>query len=190
MPRRIFWRDAASRVDNTSGMPIPNANVTAWTRRTGGTQHTDLRAVDDDGVIGAAISGGILVTDAGGYLPSFAGPNDGTSQLWLDAGGSVGRVMVSAESPVNAGDNTTLVAGDGSLIPTSTFAGAVHSHSVADLPAGSVLHKLCNAGVWPVRGTTRADLLVIWIKTAVSDPDPAINSTYMLSGVDILLRRT
>ena len=190
MARRIFWRDKESRVDSTAGAPIPNANVTAWTRRTGGTQLTDLRAVDDDGVIGAAISGGILVADTNGYLPSFAGPNDGTAQLWLDAGGASGRVMASAELPANAGDNTTLVAGDGTLIPQATFAGASHSHAVAALPAGSVLHKLCAAGVWPVRGTTRSDLLVIWVKTATSDPDPAIDSTYMLTGVDILLRRT
>ena len=190
MARRIFWRDKESRVDNSAGLPIPSANVTAWTRRTGGTQITDLRAVDDDGVVGAPIASGVLVTDASGYLPSFAGPNDGTSQLWLDAGGAAGRVMVTAELPNNAGDNTTLLAGDGSQVPASTFAGAAHAHALADLPAGGVFHRLCAAGVWPVRGSTRADLLCIWVKTATTDPDPAIDSTYMKSGVDILLRRT
>lgn len=190
MARRIFWRDKESRVDNSAGVPQASANVTAWTRRTGGTQITDLVAVDDDGVLGAPFVSGVLVTDASGYLPSFAGPNDGTSQLWLDAGGAAGRVMATAELPANAGDNTSLLAGDGSQIPAASFAGATHAHAVADLPAGSVLHKLCAAGVWPVRGTTRADLLVIWVKTATTDPDPAIDSTYMKSGVDILLRRT
>jgi hypothetical protein len=191
MARRIFWRDPTMWVINPStGNPIPAANVTLWTRRTGGVQITDVWNVDDDGVVTTSIAGGTLVSDALGILPSFAGPNDGTHQLWADAGSAAGRMMLKAEQPANSGDNTSLVAGDGTLVAASTFAGSTHAHAVADLPAGSVLFKAAASGVWPVRGTTRADIMVIWVKTATSDADPAIDSTYMKTGVDILLRRT
>jgi hypothetical protein len=189
MARRLFWADPASRVDSTSGVPIGGANVTVWTRRTGGTQVTDLQSIDDDGVLTGAVSGGILVCDAQGYLPSFAGPTDGRNLLWADAGIAGGRKALMADLGSNTGDNTTLVAGDGSLIPISTFPAVTHSHAVADLPAGGVIARFCVAGTWQVRGTTRTDLLCLWVKLATSDADPAINSTYMQAN-DILLRRT
>lgn len=189
MARRLFWTDPSSRVDTTAGVPIGGATVTMWTRRTGGSQVTDLQTIDDDGVLTGAIAGGNVICDAQGYLPSFAGPTDGRAILWADAGIAGGRKALMADLGFATGDNTSVIAGDGSLIALATLAGATHSHAVGDLPAGSVIFKAAAAGVWPVRGSTRTDILCIWVKTAITDADPAINSTYM-QGNDILLRRT
>jgi hypothetical protein len=191
MARRLFWRDLTAWVINSAtGNPIPNANVTLWTRRTGGTQITDVMNIDDDGLVTTVISGGTLVCDANGILPSFAGPNDGTKQLWADAGVAGGRMMLKAEDSTNASDSSVLLDGAGGTVPKTDFAGATHAHTLTDLPAGSVFFRAAAAGVWPARNSTRADLMCIWVKTAVSDADPAIDSTYMKAGVDIVLRRT
>lgn len=46
------------------------------------------------------------------------------------------------------------------------------------------------SGAWPVRGVLPAGTVVIWVKRVSTDPDPSIDSTFMLAGVDILLSAT
>lgn len=187
MARRNFWSGPADYVVNVStGKPIVGATVTFWTLSVGGTQITDLKLLNSDGSLGASVTS--LTTDSNGFVPSFAGPPDGTAQLWADAGIAAGRKMMNADLPVAAGDGTNLMKDDGTTTPASGFASSTHGHTtLADLPPGSVFYRRYS-GSWPVRGSTRTDLMCIWVKNAVADPDPAIDSTYALSPVDVLWR--
>ena len=40
---------------------------------------------------------------------------------------------------------------------------------------------------WPVRGTVPAGTVVLWLKRNASYPDPPINGSYALAGVDVVL---
>jgi len=187
MARRKFWADPYSIVVNpTTGSGIPSATVTLWTLRTGGVQITDLFLMDDAGAATTAITQ--LTCDSNGYLPSFLGPPDGTQQMWADAGVAGGRKMLTADLEAAAGTGTNLMLDDGNTTPLNTLAGTTHNHVLADMPAGSVFYRRY-AGSWPVRGSTRSDIQCRWIKNAVADPDPAIDSTYAKDGVDVLERR-
>ena len=42
-------------------------------------------------------------------------------------------------------------------------------------------------GGWPVRGTVPAGTIVMWVKRNPNDPDPPIDDTYALDGVDVAL---
>lgn len=52
----------------------------------------------------------------------------------------------------------------------------------ANLPAGTQIVVLKAGGSWPVRPTSRTDIVVAW---KGADPSPAIGGTGMVSGVDI-----
>lgn len=54
--------------------------------------------------------------------------------------------------------------------------------SYANLPAGTQIVVLKAGGTWPVRPTSRTDIVVAW---KGADPSPVIGGTGMVSGVDI-----
>ena len=49
-----------------------------------------------------------------------------------------------------------------------------------------IQYRTWNDG-WPVRGTVPAGTIVMWIKRDPANPDPPIDATYALDGVDIAL---
>lgn len=51
---------------------------------------------------------------------------------------------------------------------------------------GGIQHRTYDGG-WPVRGTVPSGTVVMWIKRDPNDPDPPIDGTYALDGVDIAL---
>ena len=53
--------------------------------------------------------------------------------------------------------------------------------------ASGIQYREYNGSAWPVRGTVPTGTVVMWIKRTAADPDPPINATYALAGVDIAL---
>jgi hypothetical protein len=193
MARRKFWTGPTDYVvNNTTGVPIAGAQVTFYNAKTGGAQVTDIRLMDSAGAdAGAPTPASTLTTNGQGFWPDFLGPTDGTSQLWASCTSFPSRLMVNADLEANAGDASTVLAGDGSLLPiSSNFTAPGHTHIVNELPAGAVLYRRYTGSSWPARGTTRTDVTVIWVTVTAADPNPAIDSTFALNNVDLLLRRT
>jgi hypothetical protein len=98
MARLTFLPSDDAYVRAYTGEPQAGIPVTVWTRQVGGTQVTDLVSVGYDGTLGAAITGGILVSDASGLLPAFAGPDGGPPVLWGSHGVSGERLALYSVS--------------------------------------------------------------------------------------------
>ena len=79
MARYLYAATPADYVVNAStGLPVPNAVVTVWNARTGGSQVTDLQT----------LAGGTITqvtADSQGYI-AFYGPDNMTDLLWIYAG--------------------------------------------------------------------------------------------------------
>ena len=79
MARYLYAATPADYVVNaTTGLPVPNAVVTVWNARTGGSQVTDLQT----------LAGGTITqvtADSQGYI-AFYGPDNMTDLLWIYAG--------------------------------------------------------------------------------------------------------
>jgi hypothetical protein len=111
MARLTFLPSDDAYVRAYTGEPQAGIPVTVWTRQVGGTQVTDLVAVAYDGTLGAAITGGVLVSDASGLLPAFAGPDGGAAVLWGSHGVSGERLALYSVSGGGGGGTPT----DGSV---------------------------------------------------------------------------
>lgn len=168
MARRIFWTDPSARVDNTAGVPIAGANVTMWTRRTGGTQVTDLQTVDDDGNTTGAISGGVVVCDAQGYLPSFAGPADGRMILWADAGVAGGRKALTADFAAQTGDQFSVLLADGTTYPLTSITSRPMRYLISNSATMNPTH-LVNATTGAVTRTSDGASLGVGADKAWAD---------------------
>jgi len=64
--------------------------VTFWNAASGGTQYTDLLDVGQSPVTS-------VMSDAGGQIPEFYGP-DGVAQMWAEAGGGQRALMVATDA--------------------------------------------------------------------------------------------
>ncbi|GLY32099.1 hypothetical protein Kisp02_54640 [Kineosporia sp. NBRC 101731] len=96
-----------SYVRDFLGRPVAGVPVKVFTARTGGTQITDLVAVDDAGNLGAAIPSGILVSDRDGLIPAFAGPDGGPVAVWVNTGQGGVRNLLRADSTGGGGGGGT-----------------------------------------------------------------------------------
>jgi hypothetical protein len=125
MARLTFLPSDDAYVRAYTGEPQAGIPVTVWTRQVGGTQVTDLVSVGYDGTLGAAITGGILVSDASGLLPAFAGPDGGPPVLWGSHGVSGERLALYSVSGGGGGGGgavSSVVGQTGSVTGTQILA--------------------------------------------------------------------
>lgn len=110
MPRSQFGGSVADVVTNAAGDVQASVDVKFWDAPTAGTQYTDLLEIDG----ATAIPGGVVTTDAEGFLRRFLGP-DAVTSMWAQAGTGTRRLMPTSTDPVGTidshlgGDATNLV---------------------------------------------------------------------------------
>jgi hypothetical protein len=97
----------------------------------------------------------------------------------------------STSGTVAAGNDTRLVGGQavGTASVRTLGTGALEAKpgdwtpTITDLPAGSVLSQVQNAGgSWPNRPTSRTDVRVIWIRIVAASSDPAAATSPSVTG--------
>lgn len=57
------------------------------------------------------------------------------------------------------------------------FTPSAFTPTIENAPAAAMFARVCVSGMWPTRGTTRTDVVVMWISTAATDPVPPIGGT-------------
>jgi hypothetical protein len=140
--RLVFYPSDDAYVRASTGEPQAGIPVTAWSRQSGGTQVTDLVSVAFDGTLGAAIPGGILISDANGLLPAFAGPDGGPAVLWGSHGVSGERLALYSVSGGGGGSSTPPLS---DVVTTSTDGAlTIGKHNVVDTTSGNRTMTLAN----------------------------------------------
>jgi hypothetical protein len=137
MARSTFFPTRDSLVLDWFGTPCAGVPVRVFSRQTGGSQVTDLVAVASDGTLGAAIPGGVLISDGNGAIPAFAGPDGGSRTVWVDTGPGPSRLALTAD-PSGAGGGVT-GSGGGAVTTTSAIA--------ADAALTGTFAPILNAGL-------------------------------------------
>lgn len=142
MARATFGDTAADYVVTVAPggvLRVGAAELTFWSAKTGGTQHTDLL------LNGSPVTSIPVPED--GSIPEFQGP-DGVTVLWADAGGS--RVRMDPQSfpggPASDEAVSTYVAGPGA---TRTALNSLYGHApegVAGRSYGMLLGAIRNDG--------------------------------------------
>lgn len=85
--------DFVQEVDNQGVVHAGNgATCTFYTAQTGGTAIVDLTDLANNPITSVS-------ADANGGVPPFMGPNDGTSAMWVSAGGSARQLMQATDIP-------------------------------------------------------------------------------------------
>jgi hypothetical protein len=132
--RHVYWSTPDSRVVDSFGNLCAGVPVKVYAAQRGGNAIVDLVYVDSAGNPNGAVPGGVLVSDGDGLIPSFAGPDGGSTTVWGNHGIGGTRVALTAD-PVGSG-------GGGSTGPhagTHTLGGSdpvtVAQTQVAGLPA-------------------------------------------------------
>ena len=72
-------------------------------------------------------------------------------------------------------------------VNTQTGAVTLTFSDVQAVPESAGIQYREYDGGWPVRGTVPAGTIVMWVKRNPNDPDPPIDGTYALDGVDVAL---
>lgn len=60
----------------------------------------------------------------------------------------------------------------------SSIGSISYTETMASAPAGSLFYRVCVGGTWPVRGSSRTDLVFAWVARSVSDPAPTVGGNY------------
>ena len=127
------------------------------------TYDTEIAALAD-------VTAGQTLAEAGGvgHAAVENRQNDAARALaaYLDSLGASTVLSINGET-----GTVTLTAADVDAVPESA----------------GIQYREYDGGAWPVRGTVPAGTVVIWLKRDVADPDPPINATYALTGVDLAL---
>ena len=125
------------------------------------------------------------------YDTEIAALADVTAGQTLAEAGGVGHAEVENRQNAAARALATWADGIGAASVTSvnTETGDVvlAASDVNAVPeSAGIVYREYDAG-WPVRGSVPTGTIVCWIKRDSADPDPPIDGTYALSGVDIAL---
>ena len=113
------------------------------------------------------VSPGQTLAEAGGIGHSAVENNQNAALRAL-------AEFVDAEGPV------TSVNGETGVV-------TLDAADVGAVPESAGIQYRQYDGGWPVRGTVPAGTIVMWVKRNPNDPDPPIDGTYALDGVDIAL---
>jgi hypothetical protein len=128
--------DFVEQVDNTGVLHADaGATCTFYSAQTGGIPITDLTD---------AVGNPITAVSANNYgqIPTFFGPNDGTGQMWVSAGGTSRQLMFATDV---AGRVAVIESASGSGAPA--IAGAVgDAYWRTDGADGSWLYRCTTAG--------------------------------------------
>ena len=124
------------------------------------------------------------------YDTEIAALADVTSGQTLAEAGGVGHAAV--ENRQNAALRKLAEFLDGAESPvlsvnSQTGAVTLTFSDVQAVPETAGIQYREYDGGWPVRGTVPAGTIVMWVKRNPNDPDPPIDGTYALDGVDIAL---
>lgn len=93
MARYLYAASPADYVlDPITGMPMPGAVVSVWTARVGGSQITDLVALD-------GVTAVTTVTADGQGFYAFYAPDGMTANVWAESGTGARKVTQVTESP-------------------------------------------------------------------------------------------
>lgn len=134
MARLLYGGSPADFTTDDDGRIVPNAELTVWTAREGGTQLIDLLTVDEDAVT-------TVESDDNGHV-IFYGPDNVDYSLWLDSGEGP-RLLIRTIQLVGPVDEVT----------TSTIQdGAVTPAKLAAAADGQVL--IFDGTAWVARDTT------------------------------------
>lgn len=139
---------------------------------------------------GIAFAGNELTASAIGVIPPFRCPSYNEKAVDWVSGDF--RVPINAIDQIPEGGTTGQVLTKSSnnnydaewADPTASGGGGIVEVNYADLPAGTTLTVSKTGATWPVRPTSRPDIVVQW---KGANPSPPISSTYMLNNVDIRL---
>lgn len=110
-----------------------------------------------------------------------------TPQTWTNTTG-VTSGGLTATNEANAERMNVLEAGVQAAAAVADAADTF-TPTMANAAAGTTFSRVCASGVWPTRGSTRTDILVLWISKSASDPAPPIGGAYKV-GDDVYLKVT
>lgn len=123
------------------------------------------------------------------YAAEIAALVDVTSgQTLAEAGGAGHAAVENRQNAALRGISTFLDTGSPvTSVNGATAAVTLDADDVGAVPeAAGIQYRQYSSG-WPVRGTVPAGTVVMWIKRSAAYPDPPVDETYALSGVDIAL---
>lgn len=83
------------RTDGTLQADV-GATCTFFTAQTGGLAIVDLQDMNGNPITSVA-------ADGFGWIPPFMGPNDGSAQMWVSAGGSARQLIQATDTPARVG---------------------------------------------------------------------------------------
>lgn len=196
MARSQFGGSVADAVTNTAGDAQASVSVTFHDAPTAGSQYTDL--IEIDGV--TPISGGIVTTDAQGFMRRFLGPDTITS-MWAQAGAGTRRLInptkvsdvITAEvAASNSGkvDKGTLVkrAKDNGVGTSGDQTTAINDF-LAGLAQGEV--ALFDAGTYTVSGVLTcpvSDVTIHLRQGAVINLTTALQDGLVCTGANVTVK--
>lgn len=94
-------------------------------------------------------------------------------------GNEASRELAAFLDVLAAATVTTVNGASGAVTLAAADVGAVPD------TAGIVYREYDPVTGWPERGTVASGTIVMWVKRTAADPDPTIDATYALAGVDI-----
>lgn len=173
----IAISDFLGAVSNESAMLALVGQRGDWATRTDLTADFILIADDPTNVSSwRQITSPGRVTSVVGATGAITG-----SQIVADSAVATG-ISNKVGSMILAGDNITTNFDSGSGLLTIS-SNAVTSVGIEDLPAGSVIYVVQNAGgTWPNRTTSRTDLLCIWVRVVAGSGNPPSATSPALTG--------
>ena len=125
------------------------------------------------------------------YTAAITALVDVTAGQTLAEAGGDGHAAVENRQNAAVRDVATYLDGLGAAAVTTVngVSGAV-TLTAADVDAvpesaGIVYREYDAVTGWPARGTVASGTIVMWLKRTAADPDPLIDATYALAGVDI-----
>lgn len=133
-------------------------------------QHT-ADQVSDSTAIGRSVLTAASAAAARGTLGAAPAGDTAATPNTTVTRTATGQVKVV--DPVND-DEATSRGWVADALSSVTFS---YTETMASAPSGSVFFRACSGGVWPLRGSTRTDIVVAWVGRAATDPAPPIGGT-------------
>lgn len=136
----------------------------------------------DDGIWGAKVNAALAALNAELVATTSTATGAATPAQVTSSSTAARDQAVAASEPRLGRTNasaTTVLHGD--------FTWKAPVGGTGGTTGGSVQTRRYINGAWQVRGTTDANVTIIWIKANATDPNPPSNATYFLNGTDLLL---